>query len=186
LPVNRMEYLDVLDTKGNKTGETRSYDECHKKGFIHRAAHVWIMNDKNEILIQKRSKNKEAHPGLWDISAAGHVSAGQTSVEGAQREVEEEVGLKIPESDFAYLFTLENHSILNNGTFVNNEFDDVYLVKTNVDLSGIKIDPIEVEAVKFLDISAFKKWITGEGEPMVRHTEEYRRLLEHLNVKTSA
>lgn len=176
-----MEYLDILDDKGNKTGESKSYEEAHEKGFIHRTVHVWILNSKKELLIQKRAMNRRAHPGHWDISAAGHISAGQTSLEAAQREVEEELGIKIPESKFEYLFTGESHSVLNNGTYVNNEFQDVYIVPTDLDLSTIKLEKDgEVEEVRFLSIDEFKKWINGNGELMVPHEEEYTKLVEHL------
>jgi isopentenyldiphosphate isomerase len=82
--MGKIEYLDILDNNGNKTGETRSYDEVHEKGLIHRTVHVWILNSKKELLVQKRSKDRRAHPDYWDISAAGHISAGQTSLEAAQ------------------------------------------------------------------------------------------------------
>ncbi len=178
-----MEYLDILDNKGNKTGETKSYEEAHEKGHIHKAVHVWIMNSNREILIQKRQKNKKAYPGYWDISAAGHISAGQTSLEAAQRETEEELGINFPESDFKYLFSLEEHIILNNGTYINNEFQDIFLVKEDINISDIKLTDGEVEAVKFLSIEDFKKWIEGdgEGEPVVPHEEEYRLLLNYIS-----
>ena len=174
------EYLDILDEKGEKTDEARSYLEAHEKGLIHKAAHVWIVNSRNEILIQKREKNRRAYPSYWDISAAGHVSAGQTSLEAAQRETEEELGITVLSSEFKYLFTIESHSVQNNGTYINNEFQDVYIMKTDINIDDIKIQNEEVEAVKFLTIDEFKKWIKGEGEKMVPHKEEYAKLLEYL------
>ncbi len=175
-----MEPLDILDDKGNKTGQVKSYDEAHQVGLIHGAVHVWIINSKNELLVQKREKNKRAYPLHWDISAAGHISAGETSLEAAHKETKEELGLDIAESKFEYLFTLEEHIVLNNGTYVNNEFQDVYLVREDVEDSQIKLTDGEVEAVKFLSLDEFGQWMTGKGELVVPHEEEYRRLLQYL------
>lgn len=176
-----MEYLDILDKEGNKTGDAKSYEEAHQKGLIHRSVHVWILNPKKELLIQKREKTRRAYPSHWDISAAGHISAGQTSVEAAQRETKEELGLDIPVSEFKYLFTVEEHIILNNGTYVNNEFQDVYLIQRDISISDIKLTDGEVDAVKFVTIDEFKKLIKGEGEPIVPHKEEYQKLLGYIS-----
>jgi isopentenyl-diphosphate delta-isomerase len=173
------EYLDILDEQGNKTGKSRPYLEAHEKGLIHAVVHVWIVNFKNEILVQKRADNKRFDPGLWDISAAGHVSAGETSLQAGIRETKEELGLDIPESNLVFLCTVEEHTVFNNGAYVNNEFDDVYVVQVDIDISDIKLLDGEVEKVKFLSIEEFKKWIHGGGEPMVPH-EEYEKVLAYI------
>lgn len=176
-----MEYLDILDGSGNKTGETISYDDAHEKGIIHKSVHVWILNNNNEILLQKREKNRRAYPGFWDISASGHISAGQISVEAAQMETEEELGITVTSDELKLLFTLEEHVIINNGTYVNNEFQDIYLVKKDLNISDIRIQPDEVEAVKFVSIEDFKKMIDGtddSGERLVPHEEEYKLLFD--------
>jgi isopentenyl-diphosphate delta-isomerase type 1 len=178
----KVEYLDILDEKGEKTGMKDTYNNVHSLGLIHRTAHVWFINSKNQILVQKRAKNKVSHPGLWDISAAGHISAGQTSIEGAIREIEEEVGIKFPESAFKYLFTIQSNSTEHNGTFINNEFQDVYIIRTNTPVSEMKLQKEEVDEVRWLDIEEFKKWINGEGEKMVSHNDEYTKLLQYLNL----
>ena len=71
------ELIDILDEKGNKIGVSKTRGEVHAKGLWHQAAHVWIYNSKGEILLQKRSMQKESWPGRWDISAAGHVQQGK-------------------------------------------------------------------------------------------------------------
>lgn len=174
------EFLDILDAEGKKTGKSKSYDDVHRTGLIHRTAHVWFLNSKNELLLQKRSANKRAYPNLWDISAAGHVSAGQTSLEAAKRETEEELGLGLPDSMFEYLFTVEEHVVLNNGTYVNNEFQDVYLVRSDVNLSELKLPADEVSEVRWVGIEEFRSWINGEGKKLVPHDEEFTLLLNHL------
>ena len=175
------EHFDILDDKGELTGEIRSKSDAHGKGLIHRTAHVWLLNPKKELLLQKRSLNKTAYPGLWDISAAGHISAGQTSLEAAKRETEEELGLSLPDSTFKYLFTVEEHIILNNGTYINNEFQDVYLVHLETEPQKLNLQHEEVDEARWIPIGEFKSWVSGKGEPVVPHEEEYRKLLEFLS-----
>lgn len=79
------EMIDVLDENGIKTGEVLSRSEIHKRGLWHRLIVVAVINEKNEILMQQRSKNKEKNPNMWDISAAGHIGAGQTALSAAAR-----------------------------------------------------------------------------------------------------
>lgn len=174
------EQLDILNEQGEKTGEIRTYKEAHRNGLWHRTVHAWFLNSKGQLLLQKRSMSKESHPGLWDISVAGHISAGQTSVEATQREVEEEIGLTLLDSAYIYLFTVKSQSIQNNGAYINNEFQDVFLVRSEILISELKIPSDEVEEARWIDIEEFSKWINGEREAMVTHEEEYQKLLDYL------
>ena len=63
-----MEYFDVLNEYGEFTGKTATREECHKKGLWHRAVYGFIFNNKGDILLQKRSKNKKLWPDLWDVT----------------------------------------------------------------------------------------------------------------------
>lgn len=57
----------------------------HRDGDYHRAVHVWIFAENTQqLLLQKRTDFKDSWPGLWDISSAGHVSAGDTSLNTAR------------------------------------------------------------------------------------------------------
>ncbi|KAJ4754347.1 Nudix hydrolase 3 [Rhynchospora pubera] len=94
------EYLDVLTPTGEKTGISKPRSQVHRDGDFHRAAHVWIYSESTrELLLQLRGDC-----GLWDISAAGHVSAGESSLPTAMRELEEELGIRLPSDAFELLF----------------------------------------------------------------------------------
>ena len=74
-----MELLDIVDEKGNPTGETVPREVAHREGIRHRTAHVWIFRRRGgvvQITLQKRSDNKDSDPGCYDISSAGHIPAG--------------------------------------------------------------------------------------------------------------
>ena len=90
------EYFDIVDENGNPTGETIERKEAHRKGILHRTAHVWIArrrNDRVELLLQKRCQDKDSFPGCYDISSAGHIPAGADYIESALRELKEELGI---------------------------------------------------------------------------------------------
>ena len=71
------EKIDVLNELGEFTGEVATRDECHKKGLWHRAVYAFIIDDKGNILLQKRSNNKKLWPNMWDVTGGGHVDAGE-------------------------------------------------------------------------------------------------------------
>jgi isopentenyl-diphosphate Delta-isomerase len=90
-----MDYVDVLDSSGRSVGKMKSKSEVHRDGEWHGAAHLWILNREGQILIQRRSPTKENWPNLWDVSVAGHISAGEGPVEAALREAQEELGVTL-------------------------------------------------------------------------------------------
>ena len=69
--------------------------------LIHRSVHVLILWE-GQLLLQKRSRHKDTQPGKWDTSVGGHVSFGQSYMEAARREAEEELGLRLAHLDFLY------------------------------------------------------------------------------------
>ncbi len=87
--------IDVIDEDGAPTGVQKTMTEIHDQGLLHRAVHIWIYNKDGQILFQLRAMRKFNYPGLWDISAAGHVDAGEAPMVAALREAYEELGLKI-------------------------------------------------------------------------------------------
>ncbi len=87
-----MEYIDIFDENNNPTGEIKEKVQAHEDGEFHRTAHVWVINDNNELLLQKRSASKKSHPNCWDISGAGHIREGESVIDGAIRELKEELG----------------------------------------------------------------------------------------------
>lgn len=160
------ELIDVLTPEGQPTGKRKPKDAVHRDGDWHRAAHVWIIDRHNRVLLQRRSPRKENNPGLWDVSAAGHLSAGESAVDAAVRETLEELGLHIDAAELEFVTTLRESCVLNNKTYIDNEFHDVFIVRRDVDLGTLKLDPAEVGEVKWV------KQLKPDAS-FVPHAEEY-------------
>jgi len=174
------EYIDVLDDTGKPTGKRELKSIAHRDGDRHRTVHIWIVNPKGELLIQRRSPNKENHPNMWDISCAGHVSAGETSIQAALRETKEELGLVLGEKDFEYLSTINGPRVLlNGGAYIDHEFNDVYLVRIK-NVRPLELQKEEVAETKWVSYQELEKTVENDIS-FVPHREEYKLLFAVLN-----
>lgn len=90
------EMLDLLDADGKVVGRVRRAEVHGNPALRHRAVHVIVVNQNDGIFLQKRAENKLVQPGKWDSSCGGHIPAGESWETGALRELEEELGLKLP------------------------------------------------------------------------------------------
>ncbi|MCB9482007.1 MAG: NUDIX domain-containing protein [Desulfobacteraceae bacterium] len=148
-----MELIEIIDKNKNPTGVVKPRDEVHRKGYIHKTVHVWVVNKNNEILIQKRSKSKLTHPLMWDVSCAGHISAGDTSHETAVKELFEETGIKAEISELEYITSIERKYF--HGQIKDHEIYDVFLIRKDFNLLNLKFDPVEVEELRLMDAKTF-------------------------------
>lgn len=180
-----MEYIDILDENGNLTGKAKTREEVHKKGYWHRAIQVFIINSKNELLIQKRAATKRKHPNLWDFSCAGHLSTGDTSISGAMREIEEELGIQVNEKNMKLIDTLIK-SYSPRPEFYENEFQDVYVCLEDIDINKIKLQKEEVSEVKYIPLKNYKQIILNEDENFVNRKKTHIKVIEKIENMVSA
>lgn len=89
-----MEKWDLYTKYREKTGKEHIRGEEIPEGFYHLVVHVWIRNRKGEYLISQRSASRPTFPLMWEC-VGGSVIKGESSIEGAVREVKEEVGLDL-------------------------------------------------------------------------------------------
>lgn len=164
------ERLDVLNAAGDKIGVSKPRSEVHRDGDYHRAVHVWIYSESTgELLLQRRADCKDSWPGQWDISSAGHISAGESSLFSAQRELEEELGINLPVDAFELIFVFLQECVINNGTYRNNEYNDVYLVTTltPIPLEAFTLQESEVSAVRYMRCDEYKSCLAKESREYV-------------------
>ena len=166
-----MEMIDVLAADGSPTGRTKPKPDVHRDGDLHRSVHVWIITPDGSILVQHRAAVKENNPGLWDVSCAGHISAGESAIDAAIREAEEELGIALRPDELRYVASLRERSVLNNGTYIDNEIHEIFIVRRDVDLSTLRLQPEEVDDVRLVTKSEFGLL------DVVPHEEEYALML---------
>ncbi|MCL1902059.1 MAG: NUDIX domain-containing protein [Alphaproteobacteria bacterium] len=142
-----MELLDIYDEHGNPTGRVETKERAHELGLWHINAHIWIINSNGELLLQLRHPNKVTHPNMWDISAAGHIRAGETMVQGGLRELKEELGVTVSTSELKYLFTI-NHDPTEPSN--NKEINDIFLLSLDWPADKYVFPDTEVVAVKYM------------------------------------
>ena len=176
------ELIDVLNENGIKTGEIVSRSEVHKKGLWHRIIVVAIINEKNEILIQQRSDNKDKNPSMWDISVTGHLSAGQDSLTAATREISEEVsvslGYSVEVKDFRFMFSYRKEEKVNENHCDRQFYDFFILRQSGLREDNIKFQKSEVQNIKFVNISQLNEM--REKKILVDREECYNALTECL------
>ena len=167
------ELIDILNDDFSFL-KTDLKSEAHKHGWLHPCIHVWFFTDDGQLLVQKRSPDKQTFPNLWDVSVAGHIGNGENKIDAAIREVEEEIGLKINSEDLEFIGTFsECHTHRPN--FTDNEIHYIYLSKLSVTIDQLKIQKEELSAIKLIPIDSFKNVLekTDFDKTYVPHYDDY-------------
>lgn len=165
-----MELLDVRREDGSLTGEVRERTIAHENGDLHGTAHVWIVRRTAqgawEVLLQKRSRNKDSFPGCYDASSAGHIPAGSDYRESALRELEEELGITAAEEDLkeAFMHLGYAEAEFYGEPFKNAEVSMVYVYEREVDITRLKLQQEEVESVCWMEYETILKEVREETE----------------------
>ena len=192
-----MELFDELDSEGNKTGIVKERGVVHEEGALHATSHVWIvrkngqdidtdagMGQQYDVLLQKRSENKDSNPGCYDISSAGHVEAGRGYLESAIRELEEELGIQaLPEQ-------LKEIGIRRCGfegefygrPFKDNEISMLYLYEEAVDIEKLRLQESEVSEVIWMDYRECYEKIRENSFKHCIYTDEFDMLGKALGL----
>lgn len=176
--------LDVYDASGNPTGVQKWYDDVHRDGDWHKGVHVWLITEQGELLLQRRSLGLHTYPGLWENSAGGHIDAGYTSIQTAQKELQEEVGIALPLEKFELLFTVIDQftSDTHQGHCINNEFDDVYLVVVPERVTT-KMYEKEVSEICWVDFRELEQKLHSGSLGYIPRPIEYSHLFNVLHAR---
>ena len=162
------EKIDVLDECGNGTGRVVWKSEAHRTGLWHRCFHLWIVDpgedgDGPYLVVQRRATVKEAWPDKLDVTAAGHLMAGESGLDGL-REVEEELGLSVGAGDVVPLGTRRNELRIPAGT--DREFQDVFLLVRHLSPSDLRLQREEVASVACLRLDDVEGMCGGDAVPL--------------------
>lgn len=140
------EKWDAYDRFRRKLGFQIVRGEAIPEGVRHLVVHMIYYNSKGEILLQRRSKKKDLAPGVWAFTG-GSAVAGEDSVTACIRETEEEMGFS-PDMSCAEVILSYSRK---------DSFTDVYLIKADIDVSGLKLQMEEVDEAAWFGKTEFMK-----------------------------
>lgn len=172
-----MEMLDIVDETGRPTGEVVEREIAHREGIRHRTAHVWIFRRRGgrvQVLLQKRSDEKDSYPGCYDISSAGHIPAGVDFIPSALRELREELGVEVQPEQLLYCgqrqFWFEED--FHGRHFRDNQVSNVYALWLDREEADFVLQKEEVAAVRWMDFAACKEAVREDRFPHCIYMEE--------------
>lgn len=150
------ENVVLVDTNDNPLGLMEKI-EAHRKGLLHRAFSVFIIDDASRLLLQKRSQTKYHSPGLWTNTCCSHPRYGEIVIDAANRRLLEEMGLS---ANLKHMFSFIYRADFDNG-LIEHEFDHVFVGISNSDPI---INPDEVCDWKWTDLEKIKKDIIENSQ----------------------
>lgn len=147
----KKELIEVVDENCQILG-VLARGAVHTSGLFHRAVHIFIFNSKGELYLQKKNLDREENPGLWSSSASGHISPGEPLAIAAQRELKEELRIKVK---------LEEVLRVPPSPETNWECTTLFVGKTD---KTPKPNPYEISEGKFVPIPELEKMIEESPE----------------------
>ena len=164
-----MEFFDVCDEWGEPTGEIVERGAAHRDGIRHRTAHVWILREREgrtQVLLQKRSRNKDSFPGLYDTSSAGHIPAGSEPLPSALRELREELGICAAPEQLRFVGIIRNvyEKTFHGKPFRDNEYCHVYVYTGPVEAASLRLQAEEIEDAAWFDLDGVREEIRHSRE----------------------
>lgn len=144
-----------------------------EEGEYKLSTHVWIVNSNGEFLIQKRSSTRKKNPSKWAFTG-GAVDLGEISVDGALREVKEELDIDSSKDEIELILTFKRE----------HDFVDVWLLKKDVDIKDVAIQEEEVSEAKYVSFDELEEMIrNGEFVPAVNlYFDTFKALLKKCKI----
>jgi len=180
-----MEFLDIVDSSGNPTGDIVERTAAHTYGIPHRTSHVWITRTYlgvPQLLLQMRCKDKDSFPGCFDISSAGHIPAGDDYTVSALRELKEELGVSVSADELVYCGSRQGsfRAVFHGKPFCDRELTNVYLLQLDREASEFAPQPEEIDYVKWIDFEECVSAVLHNSIPHCIYMEELELLRPHL------
>lgn len=131
--------------------------EAHEKAALHRAFSIFILNDKNEVMLQQRAAHKYHSPLLWTNTCCSHQRVGETNIQAGTRRLQEEMGFV---AEIKELFHFIYKAPFDNG-LTEHELDHVMIGHSNQEP---QINEDEVASWKWMSTEAIKNDISNSPE----------------------
>lgn len=170
-----MELWDIYDDDRRPLGRTRARGEPLKKGENHIVVVIWTVNSRGEILVTLRHPEKKAYPNTWE-NTGGAVLSGETSRQGAVRELFEETGITAAEDDLLLVDVLKD----------KNAFFDMYMIKRDLEIGDLTMQEGETSEARWVTVERLVEMATDGtlAAPIARRflaaREKFRRNMEKV------
>ncbi|MDD6040414.1 MAG: NUDIX domain-containing protein [Clostridia bacterium] len=164
-----MEYLELYDENRQPLGITITRGEAVPPNAYMLTVGIWIVNDQKQVLLTRRSLEKRYAPGKWE-NPSGHVQKGETREDAIIRELREETGIIAQKESIHHLGTVR----------VWPYFGDNYVVRMNVDLADVRLQPGETCDVRWATLAELDDMLqNGRMAPStLKHMAFYREAFE--------
>ncbi|MBT3559430.1 MAG: isopentenyl-diphosphate Delta-isomerase [Flavobacteriaceae bacterium] len=159
----------ILVNKNDKKIGLMPKMEAHKKGALHRAFSVFIFNNKNELMIQKRNINKYHSPGLWTNTCCSHQKDGESNINAGKRRLLEEMGFCVELNEIgSFIYNVG----VDNG-LIEHELDYILVGKYN---GNVKINSDEVDNWKWMSLDNIKDDVRKRSK---NYTEWFKIIMDN-------
>lgn len=173
-----IDLIDVLGESGAKTGQQLSRLEVHEKGLWHASSWLWLHDGRGGILLQRRSESKPEGAGKLDISAAGHVGAGEDHLTAAIREAEEEIGLSLVPNRLELIDSFADERPDRSGKIIHRQHIQVFLAQIDPDEIG-ELEVEEVAEVKWISVDDLVNDLKVNYDNYVPHPmSHYQKIID--------
>ncbi len=144
-----MEQVILVDREDNELGYAPKNEPHRHPTKLHRAFSLFVLNSKDQLLLQKRSSKKERWPDFWSNTCCSHPRPNEPVQLAGERRLEEELGFNC-KMDFLFKF---EYSAKYNEEWGENELDNVFVGYYD---GPVKHDPNEIEEIKWIDLDELK------------------------------
>ena len=176
--------FELLNEDGSPTGITKKRALVHRDGDLHGASHIFVTRlhqGRIQVLLQKRSADKDSFPGWLDTSSAGHLDPGETFDQGAQRELAEELGITDVVPRFLFVQHQDYKKVFHGEEFHDREIDHVYMIELDQPEEDFHIEACELQSVHWLDAREIVSIIDSpDNDRICILPLEFHRLVPHL------
>ncbi len=167
--IDEQEKVILVNEKDDELGLMPKM-EAHEKGILHRAFSIFLFNENNELLLQRRALSKYHSPGLWTNTCCSHPRSGETVLEAAHRRLKEEMGISTQlEQKFSFIY----HARLDQN-LIEHELDHVVMGSFNGEPS---INLTEVDNWKYVSIERLVEAVKSTPED---YTEWFKICLNQV------
>ena len=162
------EIFPLVDERGEVIGKTTRREAHGNPALIHPVVGIFVFNPRGEMLIQKRSATKDMDPNCWTISVGGHMHEGDTPIEAAVREAQEEIGIAVVPERLRLLGTVLKWGTRETEFWYGYRYD-------LIEEATLVPHPDEVAELRFVSMDTLRHMIE---DPLVPWAEDPKMLIK--------